>query len=138
MDQFPEDPSGKRILILRAAEAREALPEKLTERGATVDVVPVYRTEIEQSDAARVREMLLNGEIDIITFTSSSTVTNFIELIGSDAAKQLPPSIQIACIGPITAKTAEENGLTPGIVAEEYTVEGLVGAILAAEESHKL
>jgi uroporphyrinogen III methyltransferase/synthase len=77
--------------------------------------------------------MLLNGEIDIITFTSSSTVTNFIELIGENAAKQLPPSVQIACIGPITAETAEENGLKPGIVADEYTTEGLVKAILGAE-----
>ena len=133
VDQFPEDPSGERILILRAAEAREILPEKLTERGATVDVVPIYRTELEQSDAARVREMLLNGEVDIITFTSSSTVSNFIELIGQDAAKQLPPSVQIACIGPITAKTAEEHGLKPTVVAGEYTIEGLVKAILEAE-----
>jgi len=133
VDQFPEDPSGKRILILRAAEAREVLPEKLTERGAIVDVVPIYRTELEQSDAARVREMLLNGEIDIITFTSSSTVTNFIELIGEDAAKQLPPSVQIACIGPITAKTAEECGLKPTVIAGEYTIEGLVKAILAGQ-----
>lgn len=133
VDQFPDDPAGKRIVILRAAEAREVLPEKLRERGATVDIVPVYRTVLENSNAPSVREMLSNGEVDIITFTSSSTVTNFIELIGADAAKQLPPSIKIACIGPITAKTAEDNGLKPGIVAEEYTVEGLVRAILGAE-----
>jgi len=133
VDQFPEDPAGRRIVILRAAEAREVLPEKLVERGAIVDVVPVYRTILEHSDAARMREMLSKGEIDIITFTSSSTVTNFIELIGEEVAKQLPPSVQIACIGPITAKTAEDNGLRPGIVAEEYTTEGLVKAILETE-----
>ncbi|MCX6344884.1 MAG: uroporphyrinogen-III C-methyltransferase [Armatimonadetes bacterium] len=133
VDQFPENPSGKHILILCALEAREVLPEKLTKRGALVDIAPVYRTEIENSSAHSIREMLLSGEIDIITFTSSSTVTNLITLIGEEAAKSLPASVQIACIGPITAQTAAENGLKPSIVAEDYTVEGLVAAILAAE-----
>ena len=125
VEEFPEDPSGKRILIPRAQEAREVIPEKLTERGADVDVVTVYRTEIEESCAAPVKEMLENGEIDIITFTSSSTVKNFVKLIGAS----VPAGVQIACIGPITAQTAEEHGLKPDIVAEEYTVEGLVRAI---------
>lgn len=125
VEEFPEDPSGKRILIPRAQEAREVLPEKLTERGAQVDVVTAYRTEIEESCAAPIQEMLAEGEIDIITFTSSSTVKNFVKLIGAS----VPEGVRIACIGPITAQTAEELGLKPDIVAEEYTIEGLVRAL---------
>ena len=128
-EEFPEDPAGKRILILRAEEAREVLPEKLAERGAAVDVAPAYRTEIEESDAARVKEMLRTGEIDIITFTSSSTVTNFVRLIGGAEAAR---GAKVACIGPVTARTAEQHGLTPDIIAEEYTIEGLVAALAAA------
>lgn len=130
VDQFPTDPAGQNILILRATEARELLPEKLIERGASVDVVPIYRTELERSDGDKVRDMLANGELDIITFTSSSTVKNFLELIGEDAARTLPPTVKIACIGPITAQTAAEHGLTPDITAGSYTIEGLVDAIL--------
>ncbi len=126
VEEFPEDPSGKRILIPRAQEAREVLPEKLTERGAQVDVVTAYCTEIEESCAGPVKEMLAEGEIDIITFTSSSTIKNFVKLIGAS----VPEGVQIACIGPITAQTAEELGLRPDIVAEEYTIEGLVKALM--------
>jgi uroporphyrinogen III methyltransferase/synthase len=129
VEEFPEDPSGKRILIPRAQDAREVLPEKLTELGADVDAVTVYRTEIDESCAAPVREMLRNGEIDIITFTSSSTVKNFVKLIGVS----VPAGVQIACIGPITAQTAEDLGLRPDIVAEEYTIEGLVRSMTAAD-----
>ena len=71
--------------------------------------------------------MLQNGEIDIITFTSSSTVKNFVQLVGRES---VPEGVKIACIGPITAQTAEEHGLKPDIVAEEYTIEGLVQAIV--------
>lgn len=130
VEQFPVDPAGQKILILRAAEAREIIPEKLTERGAVVDVVPIYHTELERSDGDGVRNMLTKGEPDIITFTSSSTVKNFIELIGEDEARSLPPNVKIACIGPITAQTAVDYGLKPSIIAESYTIEGLVDAIL--------
>jgi uroporphyrinogen III methyltransferase / synthase len=74
--------------------------------------------------------MLTNGEIDIITFTSSSTVKNFVKLIGAS----VPEGVKIACIGPITAQTVEEYGLKPDIVAEESTVEGLVTAISEAAD----
>ena len=131
LGEFPEDPSGKRILIPRAEEAREVLPEKLSESGAQVDVVTAYRTEIEDSDAALIADMLNSGEIDAITFTSSSTVKNFVKLIGEDGKVSLPDNIKIASIGPITSKTAEENGLKPDIVADEYTIEGLVKAVKA-------
>ena len=123
--EFPDDPRAKRILIPRAKEAREVIPEKLRELGADVDVVTSYKTEAKESDVARVRELLDSGEIDIITFTSSSTVKMFAERI-----PKVPENVIIACIGPITAETAESLGLKPDVVAEEYTIEGLVEALI--------
>ncbi len=120
------DPAGKRILIPGAKDAREVLPEKLREKGAQVDVVTSYQTVIEESCAPPIKEMLQKGEIDIITFTSSSTVKNFVQLVGRESVLE---GVTIACIGPITAQTAEEHGLKPDIVAEDYTIEGLVRAL---------
>jgi uroporphyrinogen III methyltransferase/synthase len=120
------DPDGKRILIPGARDAREVLPEKLREKGAQVDVVASYQTVIKDSCSPPIREMLERGEIDIITFTSSSTVKNFVQLVGRES---VPEGVKIACIGPITAQTAEDLGLHPDIVAEDYTIEGLVRAI---------
>ncbi len=133
VEEFPEDPDGKRILIPRAKEAREVLPEKLAGKGARVDVVTSYETETEESDAAEVRELLARGEIDIVTFTSSSTVKNFVKLVGEDGRVSLPENVRVACIGPITAQTAEQHGLKPDVVADEYTIEGLTAAIWMLE-----
>jgi len=128
VDQFPETVTGKRVLLARAGEAREVLPEKLTELGAEVTVVSVYGTVLEDSDASEVKRMLAAGEIDAITFTSSSTVRSFIELVGG--VESVAESARIACIGPITARTAEESGLKPDVVAEAYTIGGLVEALV--------
>ena len=134
-DELPESPSGKRILILRAKEAREALPEKLRERGAQVDVVAAYRTEIDpdsyRDDADRIKELLASGGIDIITSTSPSTVKGFVNLVGEGGLAALAGKVIVACIGPITAQAAEEYGLKPDFVAEEHTIEGLVQALAA-------
>jgi uroporphyrinogen III methyltransferase/synthase len=121
------DPEGKRILIPGAKDAREVLPEKLREKGAHVDFVASYQTVIEESCAPPIKEMLQRGEIDIITFTSSSTVKNFVQLVGRES---VPEGVKIACIGPITAQTAEEHGLKPDIVAQDYTIKGLVKALM--------
>ena len=129
VEEFPESPAGKRILIPGAKDAREVLPEKLREKGAQVDVVTSYQTVIEESCAPPIKEMLEKGEIDIITFTSSSTVKNFVRLVGRES---VPEGVTIACIGPITAQTAEEHGLKPDIVAEDYTIEGLVRGLVKA------
>lgn len=138
IDQFPEEIKGKRILLARAGGAREVLPEKLTELGAEVTVATVYETVLEDSDATEVKRMLAEGEIDVVTFTSSSTVKNFATLVGKDGKLDLPESVTVACIGPITAKTAKELGLDPDVIAEEYTIEGLIEALtrrLAATKS---
>ena len=117
---------GARVLIPRALEAREILPDSLRQYGAAVDVVPVYETVTEQDDPAAVREMLAAGEIDFVTFASSSTVKNLVKLLG-DAA--LLKKAKIIAIGPITAETCEILGLKPTAVAKEYTIDGMVSAI---------
>ncbi len=116
---FP-DPAGLRIVIARAEEARDVLPEMLTARGAIVDVIPVYRTVPEAGEAPDL------ATLDAITFTSSSTVKNF--------RAQVPGPVDgpvIASIGPVTSETARELGLTVDVEAEPYTVPDLVQALEA-------
>ncbi|MBQ7498180.1 MAG: uroporphyrinogen-III C-methyltransferase [Selenomonas sp.] len=119
-------PPHVKILLPRAQEAREILPEKLREQGHTVDVVPVYQTVTAEDSAEELKAKLAAGEIDLVTFTSSSTVINLLKLIGG---KELLNGVKLACIGPVTAETARNNGLEPDMEAEEYTINGLVKVI---------
>ncbi|MBP2631953.1 MAG: uroporphyrin-III C-methyltransferase [Firmicutes bacterium] len=119
---------GMKILIPRAKEAREILPEKLREMGAIVDVAPVYQTVIGEVDSELLIQKLQDGEIDLVTFTSSSTVTNLLSVL-SENGKNLLSKTKTACIGPITAKTCIDYGIEPTIVAEDYTITGLVKSI---------
>jgi uroporphyrinogen III methyltransferase/synthase len=123
---------SKRILLPRAAEARELLPEELKKMGARVDVVRAYRTVKPGNGRARLKDMLERGEIDMITFTSSSTVSNFVEMFEAEGDQFLKwmGRVVVACIGPVTAKTAEERNLTVSLVPSEYTIEALTGAIV--------
>ncbi len=123
---------GRKILLPRAAEARPVLPEELTKMGAAVDEVPVYYTRRDRSAADKLLTALENREVDLVTFTSSSTVKNFRSLLPESAAERLLAGVAIAVIGPITAETAAEEGLTVHIAAEDYTIEGLCQAILTA------
>ncbi len=121
---------GSRVLVPRALEAREVLPETLRERGVHVDVVPVYRTVGAEPDE-RVIERVRAGEVDAVTFTSSSTVREFLALleragVGADEASR---TFVAASIGPITSGTAREYGLEVAVQAEEYTIPGLVDAL---------
>jgi uroporphyrinogen III methyltransferase/synthase len=127
----PKTMKGKRVLIPRAAEAREVLPETLRRWGATVDVVIAYRTALPKVDVAPLAELLRQRKIDVITFTSSSTVKNFVRLFGGKNLAEIAAGSAIACIGPITASTIEEAGGRADIVAEEFTISGLVRAIIA-------
>ncbi len=130
--------SGQRVLIPRAEVAREALPEELRVRGASVDVVPVYRTVVPSADVEGWRRRLVHREIHVITFTSSSTVRNFVDLVGGrDAAQDLVKAAAIACIGPITARTVEEYGLTVSILSGENTVPALTEAIVRYYEESR-
>jgi uroporphyrinogen III methyltransferase/synthase len=127
---------GTRILIPRAAVARDVLPKALAARGAQVDVVEAYRTILPSADQAPdICRLFEQGAIDAVTFTSSSTVTNFVMLSGETDLAQLLRDTIVACIGPITAETARSYGLTPTIVAHEYTVPALARAIVAYYES---
>jgi len=126
------DVHGQRFLLPRADLAREALARLLREAGATVDEIVAYRTVVGEG-GSDVRGMLERGEIDAVTFTSSSTVRYFLQRIGPEATRLLD-EVVIACIGPITARTARELGLQVDVLAEEYTVEGLVRALAASSQ----
>jgi len=121
---------GMSVLIPRALVARDILPEKLVEMGAKVEVVPVYRTLTGDTDGTMLADKLSAGAIELVTFTSSSTVTNALELLGQNGAGLLKKS-KVACIGPITAATCLEHGITPDVIAEEYTIKGMVEAIVS-------
>ncbi len=122
--------NSTRVLIPRAEVARELLPDELRARGAQVDVIPVYRTVAPSGDVEGWRQRLVNRDIHVVTFTSSSTVRNFVDMVGgADAAKDLLKPVAVACIGPITAKTVEEYGLTVSILSRENTVPALAEAI---------
>ena len=133
-----EDLKGKRFLIPRAMVAREILPDKLREWGAQVDVVPAYQTVLPEQDLPEVARLFRIGQIDCLTFTSSSTVSNFCELVGKEDILPFLNRTTIACIGPITAQTAEKHGLKTTIMPSDYTIRGLVDAIVSHfEKSEK-
>lgn len=121
------DVSGQRVLLPRADIAREALAVELERRGARVNEIAAYHTLPAQPDAAGLAG--LRQGVDAATFTSSSTVRNFFQLLGNQAYSLLGNAL-VACIGPITATTAREMDLAVGLVASEYTMEGLVRALI--------
>lgn len=123
-----ENIKGKRFLLPRAAVARETLPDQLRAQGATLDVAPAYQTVRPQTDTQELARRLKEGSLHAVTFTSSSTVTHFMRLVDAELKPQLA-KVAIACIGPVTAKTAENAGLKVDIMAEEYTVDGLIAAL---------
>jgi uroporphyrinogen III methyltransferase/synthase len=122
---------GKHVLIPRAARAREILPETLRLWGAEVDVVEAYQTVAPRADTNELRRMLGSGAVDMITFTSSSTVRNFTRLFGGQSLNEILGTTPIACIGPITEGTVKELGGVAAVVAREFTIAGLVCAMVA-------
>ena len=122
---------GKKILLPRAMEARTILPEELRNMGADVHEVTAYETQQVSNAKDELMEQLKDGDIDMVTFTSSSTVKNFMALIPEQDRVPLLSEVIHACIGPITEDTAISMGLTPQIVADTYTIDGLVDVIVA-------
>jgi uroporphyrinogen III methyltransferase/synthase len=120
---------GKRILLTRAKKARDILPKSLRKMGAEVDVVEAYRAIKPHGGTKRLIKLLTNGEIDVITFTSSSTVNHFFELLKKEKLKKLLKGITIACIGPITTQTAKKWGMKVHIQPKKYTIPALTQAI---------
>jgi uroporphyrinogen III methyltransferase / synthase len=124
------------ILLPRAAGARSVLPDRLRQAGATVDVVEAYRMlGPDPASANQLRGLLQRRAIDVVTFTSSSTVSNTVQILGADAPALLAP-FTIASIGPITTETAQKHGLRVDLTASEYTIEGLVAALRAYFNNH--
>jgi uroporphyrinogen III methyltransferase/synthase len=124
--------SPRNILLVRATQGRDVMQNVWRAAGAQVTLAPAYRTVPDHSDAEIVREKIGGGEVDWITFTSSSTVTNFVEAIGMEVLRAARASFRVACIGPITEKTARENDLAPDVVAPEASVESLVESLIFA------
>lgn len=148
-EEHGESLSGKRILLARAAEARQVLVTELEQAGAHVEIVAAYQTLPVAQDDERGREviaLLRQQHLDILTFTSSSTVHHFMHWL-SQAAPDIaillaypgnqPARPLVACIGPITAQTAREYGLEVGVEAREFTTAGLVDALITYEENSK-
>jgi len=117
---------GKRILLPRAREARRILPDALREAGALVDEVEAYCA-VKPAQGKASLEAILKKGVDVVVFTSSSTVRNFMELLSDKTALK---GIKVAVIGPITAETVRNCGLEPHIAPQEYTIPSLVQAIV--------
>jgi len=121
------DLAGKRVLLPRAAVARDLVPVELTRRGAQVDVVEAYRTVIPEEVATGARELFTAArKPGCITFTSSSTVQNFVAAAGAQALA----GVKVVSIGPVTSKTARGSGIEIAAEAQPFTIDGLVNAIL--------
>lgn len=118
--------NGSKVLLPRAKEAREVLPEELRKAGATVDILPVYETVPAGEAKEAVLELLEQNELHCVTFGSSSTVENFFALVEPERIKAHKNSVKLASIGPITAKTLEQFGFAPDIQPEDYTIPALV------------
>jgi uroporphyrinogen-III synthase len=133
---------GKRLLLIRAKVARDVIPRDLRKAGAEVDVLEAYETVVPRSSRGRLRVALKNARKrpDVITFTSSSTVRNFFELLRSAGAQPRPRKAQLqelkgitlASIGPVTSSTLQELKLGVDVEARPYTIPGLVEAIVAS------
>lgn len=129
---------GKKILLPRAKEARPVLPVELRKMGAEVDEVAAYLTVKVRENADQLIRQLEDMTVDLITFTSSSTVQNFKDLLPSEKFPQLIKDVNIASIGPITTETAKEAGFNVSFTAESYTIPGLCDAIVNYYESEKI
>ena len=121
------DLKGKRILLPRAAAARDLIPAELAKLGAHIDVVEAYRNTIPADAANRATEIFSAArKPDWITFTSSSTVSNFLSIAGAEGLR----GVRIASIGPVTSSTLRARGLPVDVEARDYTIEGLIESIL--------
>jgi uroporphyrinogen III methyltransferase/synthase len=134
LEALSSDVRGRRFLLPRAAGARAILPDTLRAAGAEVDEVITYRSEVPDESVALLRAALDEGALDVLTFTSSSTVTSFLALLeraaGADGRARIA-NARVACIGPITAATATEHGLRVDVVPDSYTIPALVEALVA-------
>lgn len=129
---------GQRVLLVRAAVARDVIPRELQKMGATVDVVEAYETVVPDASKKKLQAVMKDRKLrpHVVTFTSSSTVRNFVALLGGPSSQitNLLDGVRLASIGPITSATLREFGLPVDVEASEYTIAGLTRAILADEQ----
>jgi len=131
---------GEKILLPRAKKAREVVPERLRQAGAEVVIAPVYQNVPTAENKEILKAQLLDKQVDLVTFTSSSTVTNFVQMLEVADKKELQElmeGVKIAAIGPITAKTVVENGLQVDIQPDTYTIPAMVASIVSYYTSRK-
>ena len=121
---------GRRFLLPRAAKARDVVPDAIGEAGGVVDIVTAYVTRVPPDAGACLRAAREGGPFDAVLFTSPSTAHNLVKAVGGQAAaEQLLAGAVVACIGPVAADTARQEGLAVDIVADPYTISGLVRAL---------
>jgi len=130
---------GKRILLVRAKVARDVIPKELRKAGASVDVVEAYETIVPKSSRTRLWAALKDPRKrpDVVTFTSSSTVKNFVTLLGASRRARRPAQLQgvtLASIGPVTSATLRDLGLGVDVEAKPFTIPGLVKAIVGSRK----
>jgi uroporphyrinogen-III synthase len=141
---------GKRVLLVRAKVARDVIPRELRKAGARVEVVEAYETIVPQASRKRLRSLLGSSRRcpHVVTFTSSSTARNFVELLGGSRTAKLtlaalrgrgrpPHTVRFASIGPVTSSTLRELGLGVDIAAKKFTIPGLVDAIVSKMRTQK-
>ncbi|MHB1675161.1 MAG: uroporphyrinogen-III synthase [Acidobacteriaceae bacterium] len=131
VESLREQVSGQNVLLVRAKVARDVLPDELRKAGATVDVVDAYQTVVPATSADDVRLLFAAPSRlpDAVTFTSSSTVTNFFRLLHEANIAAWPTGVAAASIGPVTSQTLRQHGIEPAVEATEYTIPGLVAAL---------
>jgi uroporphyrinogen III methyltransferase / synthase len=127
---LPQIAPGSRVLLARAQAAREVLPETLTQAGIQVEVAPVYQARRPGAIPEAARPFIESGRIDLLTFASSATVHNFAALVGREKFQELAQNSVVAAIGPITAASLAEYGLTPQIQPTDFTIPALAEAII--------
>ncbi|HEX5478854.1 MAG TPA: uroporphyrinogen-III C-methyltransferase [Dehalococcoidia bacterium] len=121
---------GERVLLPRATGARELLVDELAQQGVGVDELVLYEAAVPHEPASEALQWLRAGEVDIATFASSSSVRNLIAMLGGDVGPLR--GVLIAAIGPVTAQAVRDAGLEPAVVADTFTIEGLVEALVRA------
>jgi uroporphyrinogen-III synthase len=138
VESLRDQVSGKKVLLVRAKVARDVLPEELRNAGANVDVVDAYQTVVPVTSADDVRLLFAapSRVPDVVTFTSSSTVTNFFRLLHEANVPGWPTAMAAASIGPITSQTLRRHGIEPAVEAREYTIPGVVEALCRWSTAH--
>lgn len=128
---------GDKVLLLQPKKARAVIPDSLSKAGLTIDILRLYETVEDDQNRDYLAEVLAADDVDYITFTSSSTVTNTLHLLGENGCELVKKAKSIVCIGPITAATCMEAGITPDLVGDTFTIPAMVDLITTDAEKKR-